>query len=360
MSIETLNLTQPVSWKLAADKSGPRRFSMLAYTGSIFDVGFGQSVIDLAGIDLPASLAIFRQHDPNQYVGRADKIERTSAGLMLSGFLFDTPAGREIADMSDQGADWQASVGVTFDMDAVDYVSPDSEADVNGQTLSGPVLVIRKASLKESSFVPLGACSGTSAVALAFSNRKKVIPMADHVDPLRAERERVASIRKEFANDPEFALASIDAGLSLMEAKADYADKLQAKLAAQTEEQARKIADLEAKLAQASKPAPAAALVGGASSTPETEGDPIDQWTAALAKECERLLHLGHAANGETRQGVVVTREAAIRSKAVANLSERMPELHQAYLEALNGTEWTRRRRLMHNRARQIRALGGR
>jgi ClpP class serine protease len=48
------------------------------------------------------------------------------------------------------------------------------------------------------------------------------------VDPLKAEHERVAALRAAFAKDPAFALEMIEQGKSLLEAKAAYADKLEA------------------------------------------------------------------------------------------------------------------------------------
>lgn len=355
---ELLRLSASVTWNLEQAAGGLRKFSMLAYTGAVFDVGFGPAVIALDGLELPQSCPIFRDHDTGQYIGRATAFERQPAGLMIYGALFDTEEARQVAAMSDQGAEWQASVGVSFSLDDLEFIRAGESIQANGQKLSGPVTYIRRAKLKESSFVPLGADSNTHAVALADAvNARIASTLSTEVDRMADEKKgaTIAELRAAFPGQSDFVLSCAEQGLTLLEAKAAYADVVQA-------EAAKKIAELEAKLAQASKPAPAAALAGsfGGSGGSEESSDPIDQWTAALAAECDRLLKLGHAANGETRQGVMVSREAAIRAKAVANLSERRPELHQAYLEALNGTEWTRIRRLQHNRQRQIRALGGR
>ncbi|MBX3467178.1 MAG: HK97 family phage prohead protease [Planctomycetes bacterium] len=370
MTTRNFELRAPVAWKLSKqdDEGKPRRFAMSpAYSGALFDFGWrSQAVIDLAGMEIPDSVPILLQHDASKYLGRADKLKAGDV-LNVEGHLFDSDLANEVASLSDQGAQYQASVGIAINIDAIDYVAEESSAEVNGQTLQGPFVILRKTRLKEVSFVVLGADSNTSAAALsnelvaALDARLSTSPnpikeavMADKTDPLAAERERVKAIHETFASDPPFALECVLSGSSVLEAKAKYADRLQAKLA----DQEKKIADLEAK---AAKPNPAGALSAvhpGASAA--DEGDPIDQWTAALAEESDRLMKLGHAANGEVRQGVKVSREAAIRAKAVANLSERRPDLHQAYLEALNGTEWTRRRREQHARQRQIRALGGR
>lgn len=354
MTAQVLNLTQPVSWKLADDnRAGPgrtRAFSMLAYSGkALCDVGFGPFVIDLAGLEIPSTLPIFRQHDANQYVGRADQIGVKPPGLQIAGFLFDTDAGREIALMSDSGAEWQASIGFAFDLDSCDYVSDRATEVINGQAFEGPFLAIRKAKLRESSFVPLGADSSTHAVALAAAinaHRPTVNPIKEAA---MASPEKVAASVKElraaFPNDPTFALDAAERGLSLLEAKAEYGDKLQAQLSAQAAEQTKKIADLEAKLAQAVKPNPAGALGGSAPGTaPEQSADPIHNWQVALAAECDRLTKIGWRAPA-SQDGLTLSAEGALRAHAMHNVSEKNPALHQAYLEAFNGEDWTRIRR---------------
>ena len=51
-------------------------------------------------------------------------------------------------------------------------------------------------------------------------------------DALTAERQRAAEIRAAFPADPAFAMAQIEAGVSVTEAKAAYADVLAERLAA--------------------------------------------------------------------------------------------------------------------------------
>ncbi len=343
---ELLHLSANVTWKL--QQAGPRQFTMLAYTGAVFDLGFGPALIDLAGLETPSSCPILRDHDVSQYVGRATGFERPSAGLVLSGVLFDTPEGRQVALMSDQGAEWQASVGVAFSFDDLEAVPAGKTIQANGQKVTGPLTLIKRAQLRESSFVPLGADSKTHAVALADAVKARLSINPTPKEAAMASPEKVAASVKElraaFANDPSFALDAAERGLSLLEAKAEYADKLQAKLSAQNEEQSKQIADLQAKLAQASKAAPAAAL-GGTTPAPAQSGDPVDAWQFALAAECDRLTKIGWRAPASKMEGLTLSAEGALRAQAMHNVAEKNPQLHQAYLEGLNGCEWTRIRR---------------
>lgn len=346
MKHERLNLTAPVDWKLADEKvsGGQRRYAMLAYAGTVADIGFGPFVIDLATLSLPRSAPTLRQHDFDQFVGRADRlaVEDRDGGacLAVEGFLFDTDEGQKVARMSDQGAEWQASVGIRFDLESVEFVDKGATLSINGRTLAGPFLAIRNASLKEVSFVPLGADPNTAAVTLADAisarlnlntRNTKGAPVADE----NTERKpaSVRDLRAAFQNDPEYALDAAERGLSLLEAKAEYADKLVAKLTA--ERTAREKA--EAKLAQASKapkPSPAGAISGGTGDVGGSDSDPIAEFNAALAAETDRLLKLGSA--GLHRQGIVLSREANVRALALDNVARRNPDLHRAYLEAHN------------------------
>lgn len=342
MSVERFNLTSPISWKLAEQSmgsgsgpAGPRRFAMLAYTGSVFDVGFGPAVIDLVGLALPRSAPVLRQHDPNQFVGRADRLDVKAEGLVVEGFLFDTDEGQKVARMSDQGAEWQASVGVSFSHDDVEFVERGAKLEVNGKTLEGPFIAIRKASLREVSFVPVGADPNTSAITLSaeFTARlyDRQIQEGRMADPVKSERQpaSVKDLRAAFPDDPTFALDAAERGLTLLEAKAEYGDKLAVKLTAER----KRREELEAKLAKAERFSPAGAISAGTGSI-ETPADPIEAWNTALAAECDRLTKLGSL--GLQRQGITVTREANVRGQAVANLAARHPDMHRAYLEAYN------------------------
>lgn len=335
--------------------NGPRTFDMLAYTGAVFDVGFGPAVIDLRGCEVPeGGVPIFRQHDPNKFVGRSHEILCDGANMRIRGVLFDNADGSEVASLSDQGAQWQASVGVAVDLEAAEFIEAGAQGAANGVAFDGPVLVLRKTKLRESSFVPLGADSNTSAVALCdapvvsleFSTAKE----AD-----MAEMETVKALTEEFASDPAFALEAIRSGWSLADAKAKFADKvaaqnaarvaeLEAELAAKLEEAEQRLADqqaaFEAKLAAASKAAPAAAIAAPASGAAvgglDLSGlDARSQWDALLAAECDRLQKLG--SNGHAHRELGLSREANIRSQAVENVATKHPEIHQAYLAAFNG-----------------------
>lgn len=152
-----------------------RRFSMLAYTGGPMRVAafFRPIVIDLAGLKRGKSTPILKNHDPNQIVGHSDEVEITPTRLSLAGVISaEGAAAQEVIASSRNGFPWQASVGAS--VDELEVLAEGQTAIVNGQTVRGPVLIARKSTLGEVSFVPRGADPKTSARVAASATRKAI------------------------------------------------------------------------------------------------------------------------------------------------------------------------------------------
>jgi len=329
--------------------SGPREFFMEAYSGAQFDVGFGPAVIDLASLQVPEDgFPIFRQHNPELFIGRATEFDQDEK-LRIKGVFFDTPAADEVISLSDQGANWQASVGIDIDIDNMQDVSAEDRLGINGQVLEGPFVVLRGTRLKESSFVPLGADSSTSAIALRDKIHARLAASqeqtmettetteapesgAEQQEEAQMEPATVADLRTAFPQDLEHVLSCVESKHTMQEAKAAYADKAMAQLA---ETQQANVA-LEAKLrkakAKANKPNHAAQLGGG--STTQGQSDPITRYNLEMASECKRLRDLG--SNGRSVRGIKLSKAANIRAMAADNIARRDPKLQETYIQAFN------------------------
>ena len=165
-------------------------------------------------------------------------------------------------------------------------------------------------------------------------------------EALQQERERVKGLTSAFAKDAGFALEAINEGLSLLEAKARYSDRVIAQgeaaaieAAAALEVSACRIAELEAKLAQAEKPranpAGSLAITGAGDGSAPPSSDPVSQWQAAMCAEVKKLSDL--RINGATRGGgLQLSQGANVRAQAICNLALRSPDLHQDFLAASN------------------------
>ena len=146
-----------------------RPFKMVGYTGASMVIpGFWHPVVvDLAGMTVSSQrLPIFRQHDPDRIVAHSEAVGVTPQGVDLTGVMSGTgDAAREVLDLAANQFPWQASIGASIERR--EFVEPGSTVKVNGRNFTGPINVARASTLREVSFVPLGADPGTSATFAA-------------------------------------------------------------------------------------------------------------------------------------------------------------------------------------------------
>lgn len=276
-----------------------RRFQMIAYTGAAMDAAFGTMIIDLDGLEIGRTRKpILRQHDPNRIAGYSDVIEKSDRLVMRGALSAKTDAGREVAELADEGFPWQASVGI--DIDKVDVLEAGSSRTVNGQVINGPAMVISKSMLREASFVPLGADGATSAVVFARDSAFIDVPektqetnmdltieslKANHPGVFKAAYDEgfgdgqksaapkpagINELRAAFPDDKDFVLDQLAADAPLLAAKAAFADLQTRRLA----EARKQIAELEAKVNQLSAAQGPIAVNAAAGSAPADPDDP--------------------------------------------------------------------------------------
>ncbi len=192
-----------------AEKALPR-FKMLAYTGSPMRVAGWRHpvVLDLAGLAVPSQNRPIRfAHDPAAGVGHTDAIKVEGGQLVATGVISrDTATAREVVASSRNGFPWQASVGAS--VEEFEFIKEMQKATVNGQEFSGPINVVRKATLGEISFVDLGADGRTSASIAAQQGADGGAGGGGESDPAPAagaaavraealaETNRIAAVRK--------------------------------------------------------------------------------------------------------------------------------------------------------------------
>ncbi len=181
----TLNLTATAVIDIdaaeGAQPAGLPRFRMVAYTGGPMRIaGWRYPVIlDLAGMAIPSQARPIRfGHDPLSGIGHTDAIRVDQGQLVATGLVSrDTAAAREVVVSSKNGFPWQASVGAS--VEEFEFVKEGQKVMVNGRQYSGPLNVVRKATLGEISFVDLGADGATSASVAASANPSSGEPVMD-------------------------------------------------------------------------------------------------------------------------------------------------------------------------------------
>lgn len=144
-------------------------FSMHAYTGDIATIPYyGRVVFDLSGIKFRAGrVKILREHNRERIVGHATKVEINDRGVFIEGVMSgDDAEVAAITGPSKRGFAWEASVGLMPDlfngMAQVERLRENETATVNGKQVKGPLLIARKTTLKEVSFVTFGGDENTN------------------------------------------------------------------------------------------------------------------------------------------------------------------------------------------------------
>lgn len=162
------------------------RFTMLGYTGGELRQAWSRDpvVIDLAGMAIPAELPIVFGHDYSiesvlgQATARVD-----GANLIVDGaILAETEVAGQVVTLGDKGYRWQASVGA--DVDESYAVPANDTVTVNGRTLSGPLLIVKRSTLRECSFVTLGADAATAVQITAQAGESPMSDETKAADPM--------------------------------------------------------------------------------------------------------------------------------------------------------------------------------
>lgn len=148
-----------------------RKFRMTAYTGGkLLLASFPfPVVVDLSGMRIPAkSRPILRDHDSGRIVGHTETIEINGSAIKLAGIVSGSnDHAREVSESGDNGFPWQASIGASAQR--MVFVDRGESVEVNGRKFSGPLYVARQSTLREVSFVALGADDQTVARMAAVS-----------------------------------------------------------------------------------------------------------------------------------------------------------------------------------------------
>lgn len=146
-----------------------KTFDLIAYTGGKINLdGVDFPVIfDLASMKVLSSTPLLHSHNRDRVVGHAENIKiSVSGGVTGKGILsVDNAWSKEIKDAAGNGFPWQLSIGL--EKDKVRFVKAGENVKVNGKDFVGPLFVAYNGTLREISFLPVGADGNTKAVLKA-------------------------------------------------------------------------------------------------------------------------------------------------------------------------------------------------
>jgi len=177
-----ITIDSGVEFLRAADgesAAGPKKFRIVAYTGAPIRQGWSREpvIIDMAGMQLPATVPVVLGHDYSLGSILGQGTPKLEGGqLIVEGeILARNGNADQVAALAEAGYQFQASVGA--DVRRHQKFDADVATTVNGAAHVGPLRVVKASSLREVSFVTLGADSQTS-VAIAAEEAAEEFPMA--------------------------------------------------------------------------------------------------------------------------------------------------------------------------------------
>lgn len=281
------------------DQDGKRRFSGIANSGKPFGYGAYQTVVDFDGIQIKPKTAVLIEHNPHKACGVATlSVDKLSGSLKAEGVLMNNEHGKYIAELADDGFPWEMSIYVQSAR--YEELSAGATTVVNGNTVTGPCVIMRDCAVREVSFTPVGVDSQTQAIVLSdgslpnftFSqstqNKETTMTPEEQAqfDALQKEnselKTEIAELKKANKKaDVEKKLSAANVDLQTISAP-----MMTALLSASESDADAMIADLGVKLSQGqAKPPLPAGLTAGLENTPPDDGVKLSQSLADLARE---------------------------------------------------------------------------
>jgi hypothetical protein len=194
--MNAIKLDSGVTFLQAAEgDSAPagKKFRIVAYTGAQIRQGWSREpvVIDMAGMQLPATVPVVVGHDYalGSIVGQGRPFIEAGQIIVEGEILADNENARQVAALGAAGYQFQASVGA--DVRRHQKIDAEGVTTVNGTAHIGPVRVVKASSLREVSFVTLGADAATSVAIAAEADEE--FSMADNATQTPAEEPIVAA-----------------------------------------------------------------------------------------------------------------------------------------------------------------------
>jgi phage major head subunit gpT-like protein len=221
--MSNLSFSGDVQFLQAADgeaAAGPRQFRIVAYTGAPIRQGWSREpvIIDMAGMSLPATVPIVLGHDYalGSILGQGRPSVQGGQLIVEGEILADGDNARQVLALAERGYQWQASVGA--DVGRHLKYGEDQATSVNGATVTGPVRIVRSSTLRETSFVTLGADRST-AVSIAADAAEEIPMAADATNSTDEVVETLAvTATAEVAVEP-VSTPAVEANTSVLVAK---------------------------------------------------------------------------------------------------------------------------------------------
>ncbi len=148
---------------ISQDK-GKRTFTGIANSGKPFIYHGERAIADLSDIAFADKVPALLLHDRDKRVGFGS-LSVQNHQLIVSGDLLDNEHGKQIATEADAGFPWQMSAHIIAGY--VETLPNGQSVEINGQTITGDIKILRNCRVSEISFTPTGVDNQTMAMILS-------------------------------------------------------------------------------------------------------------------------------------------------------------------------------------------------
>lgn len=212
--------TDEGSVEILAEGDEKNRFRLVGNSGKPFQHEFfGKLIIDFENLKLRKSpLVILREHDTLLVAGTARRTKELGELVFEGEFSKVTDTAKELKELLSEGVKFESSIRV--DPKSIDFLEDKETAEVNGQTVKGPMRIFRDNLVSEASFALFGVDKKTSGKLVAAEGdetiniieNRKGNTMTDQ-NTSQITEEQLAEAQKTAAKNEQARITSIMAEL---------------------------------------------------------------------------------------------------------------------------------------------------
>jgi hypothetical protein len=121
-------------------------------------------------------MPVLKNHNRDLILGYTTRFSLKDQVMVEGTFLESSDEAKKVITMADEGYPWQMSLNAYSDEEQ--YLERNLTAEVNGQTVKGPIVICWKSTIREVSFCAVGADSGTNARVFSIGKSNLYLPKA--------------------------------------------------------------------------------------------------------------------------------------------------------------------------------------
>lgn len=165
--------------EVATINQDKRTFYGIANSGKPFVYQGERAIADLSDITFADKVPALLLHNRDKRAGFGS-LSVQNHQLIVSGDLLDNEHGKQIASEADAGFPWQMSAHIIAGY--VETLPNGQSVEINGQTITGDIKILRNCRVSEISFTPTGVDNQTMAMILSehFASPNTTHPNKEH------------------------------------------------------------------------------------------------------------------------------------------------------------------------------------